>query len=232
VILELHLSAPGTSRATAQMPMPDADHAPAFWSSVASAFKDDHQLIFDLFNEPFADNSGTRSGTPWSCWRDGCTMNPGYGASVPWRAAGMQSLVDAIRGAGASQPIMLGGLRWANDLSDWLAHRPNDPASQLVASYHLYNFNSCVDESCWNNEVKSVAAHVPVITGELGENDCSGGFIDRYMPWADAAGISYLAWTWDTWDCKNGPALISDYNGTPTGFGQAYRAHVQQLRAP
>ena len=36
-ILELHWSAPGGTPATGQSPMPDADHSPAFWVSVASA---------------------------------------------------------------------------------------------------------------------------------------------------------------------------------------------------
>src|SRR5438270_1182989 len=41
-ILELHWNAPGTSQATGQQVMPDADHSPAFWSSVATFFKADH----------------------------------------------------------------------------------------------------------------------------------------------------------------------------------------------
>jgi len=28
--------------------------------------------------------------------------------------------------------------------------------------------------------------------------------------------ISHLAWTWNTWDCKNGPAVITNYDGTCT----------------
>ena len=33
-------------------------------------------------------------------------------------------MVAAVRGAGAAQPIMLGGLNYSNDLSGWLAHKP------------------------------------------------------------------------------------------------------------
>ena len=43
--------------------------------------------------------------------------------------------------------------------------------------------------------------------------------------WADAHHVGYLAWTWDTWDCSSGPALITSYDGTPTAFGAAVRAH-------
>jgi hypothetical protein len=45
--------------------------------------------------------------------------------------------------------------------------------------------------------IAPVAAKVPVVTGELGEYDCTSSFIDSYMAWADAHGVSYLAWAWD-----------------------------------
>ena len=38
-ILDLHWSAPGTTPATGQEPMPDQAHSPAFWTSVADTFK-------------------------------------------------------------------------------------------------------------------------------------------------------------------------------------------------
>src|SRR5205823_4142416 len=129
-----------------------------------------------------------------------------------WNAPGTS------RATGATQAIMVGGLAWSNDLSGWLVNKPSDPANALVASFHNYNFNVC-KLSCWNSTVATLAAQVPLVTGEIGENDCAHGYIDQYMSWADAHGISYLGWTWDTWDCSNGPALISDYNGTPTAFG-------------
>jgi endoglucanase len=74
-----------------------------------------------------------------------------------------------------------------------------------------------------------VAATVPVVAGEIGENDCNGSFVDRFMAWADTAQISYLGWTWNTWDCGSGPALISSYEGVPTGFGAVYRDHLSVL---
>jgi endoglucanase len=204
-ILDLHWNVNG------QENMPDKAHSPTFWSSVARTFKGNRSVIFDLYNEPHD--------VSWKCWRDGCG-----------RWAGMQQLVNAVRAAGGRQPLMLGGLAWSNDLSGWLKWRPRDPLHQLIASFHLYNFNSCMTAACWDSTIKPVAAVVPVVTGELGENDCAHDFIDTYMPWADAAGVSYLGWTWDTWDCKSGPALISGYDGTPTDFGAGFKAHLASLQ--
>ncbi len=214
-ILDLHWSAPGAELATGQQVMADADHSPAFWSSVATAFRSDPAVVFDLYNEPHD--------ISWPCWRNGCTTGAG------WRTAGMQSLVDAVRAAGATQPVMLGGLGWSSDLSSWLAQRPADPARAEVASFHVYNFSGCNTPSCWAATVAPVAAAAPVVTGEVGENDCASGFISSYLAWADSAGVSYLGWTWDTWDCPSGAALSTSYSGTPSALGLGFQQHLARL---
>jgi hypothetical protein len=222
-ILELHWSAPGTFAATWQEGMPDADHSPAFWSQVATMFKGDAATIFDLFNEPV--------GVTYPCWRDGCLYggDPTNGRGQ-WQVAGMQQLVTTVRNAGATNVIMLGGLSFANDMTGWLQYRPADPANQLVASFHTYDFNTCNSTSCWDAQVAPVAAQVPLVTGEIGESDGAATFINAYMAWAEPKAISYLAWTWDTWGCGNGAVLISDYAGTPCpGYGAGYQAHLATL---
>ena len=166
-VLDLHWSAPGTQPATGQQVMADADHSPAFWSSVATAFRSNPSVVFDLYNEPHD--------ISWSCWLNGCTTSAG------WRTAGMQNLLDAVRSTGATQPVLVGGLNWAGDLSSWLSYEPADPAHQLAASAHIYNFSQCDTSTCWAQTIAPVAASVPVVTGELGENDCAASFISSYM---------------------------------------------------
>jgi cell division septation protein DedD len=141
----------------------------------------------------------------------------------------MQELVNDIRGAGANNILMLGGVEYSNSLTQWLTYKPTDPQNNLAASWHSYNFNICNTSTCWNNAVAPVAQSVPVIAGEIGENDCAHGYIDSLMPWMDSHGVSYLGWTWDTWNCSSGPALISDYSGTPTNYGVGYQAHLAAL---
>jgi endoglucanase len=75
----------------------------------------------------------------------------------------------------------------------------------------------------------SVAQQVPLVVGEMGEHDCAYGYIDRLMPWLDRHGVSYLAWAWNRWDCAGGPALITDFSGTPTTFGLGLQQHLGQL---
>jgi hypothetical protein len=219
-VVDLHWSAPGAALAVGQQDMADASHSVTFWHSVASALRGDRDVVFDLYNEPHD--------ISWRCWLDGCTL-PASAGQPAWRTAGMQQLVDAVRTAGAAQPIMLGGLGWASDLTGWLAHKPVDPRHQLIASVHIYNFSGCHTATCWNRTIARVAASVPVVTGELGQNTCTGAFPAQYMAWADVHHVSYLAWTWDTWGCPSG--LITSYAGTPSGWGAAYKDHLRSLSA-
>ncbi|CAM5618833.1 Endoglucanase CelA [Streptomyces alboniger] len=210
--------------ASCQKPMPDMQYTPSFWTSVANTFKDDPTVVFDLFNEPYPDRATSTTTQAWQCWRDGGTC-PGIGYQV----AGMQDLVDAIRATGARNLILAGGIAYANDLSQWLAYKPTDPAGNLAAAWHVYNFNTCSNESCWNSTLAPVAAQVPLVAGEIGENTCSHGFVDQVMKWFDDRGLSYLGWTWNTWNCATGPSLISSYDGTPTAYGIGLRDHLRAL---
>src|SRR4029077_13827993 len=71
-IVELHWVGPGTTVAIGQQPMPDADHAVAFWTDVATTFANDDGVVLELYNEPYP-NANKDSDTAWQCWRDGCT---------------------------------------------------------------------------------------------------------------------------------------------------------------
>jgi len=122
---------------------------PAFWQSVASYFSGDHHLVFDLFNEPHPDSNRDTTAA-WQCVRDGGTC-PG----VSFPAAGMQQLVNVVRAAGATQPLMIAGPQFAGDVDQWLAYEPSDPLHQLVASVHIYepNFAPCDTQACWTSQL-------------------------------------------------------------------------------
>jgi endoglucanase len=236
-ILDLHWSAPGSDEATRAWPMADADHSVTFWSQVASAFASNPSVVFDLFNEPLIGGSHPTS-SDWACWLNGCeTTNSlatgGTTTDVTYATAGMQQMLDAVRSAGATQPVMVGGLNEATDpcgLEDaggnggtcpWLDYEPSDPLHQLVASFHTYNWVPCNNLTCWNADVAPLAAIVPVVAGEFGEDDCSTTFNDQFMDWADQTGVSYLAWTW-------APEEAGDDTCTPS-TGQTGSANNLQL---
>jgi hypothetical protein len=235
VILDLHWNdgaytgpeCGSTSQALCQKPMPDAAESVPFWSSVARAFKGNDAVIFDLFGEPHPGSLIGSETASWPCWRNGGSACPGF----QYKVAGMQTLVNTVRATGANNVIMLGGLSFANDLSQWLRYEPKDPDHNLAASWHSYNFNLCNNLSCWNSQVGPVIAKVPLIAGEIGENDCADVYINPLMTWLDSKSASYLAWSWNVnaSSCTPGDNLINDYTGDPTPYGAGYRSHLQFL---
>jgi endoglucanase len=236
VVLDLHWSAPGSTTITGGssgnqlVTMAFKDHALDFWSSVANTFKTDPMVVFDLFNEPILDASDRFGNGPvgdaWGCWLNGCSVSKG-------QVAGMQEMLTAIRNTGAPQVVVAGGIDWSHKLDQWLQHKPSDPMGNLMAAFHVYQrpLSDCDSESCWNGALATVAQNVPVLTGEMGEQDCAHGFIDGYMNWADSKGISYLGWAWNTQNCSSFPALISNTDGTPTAFGQGLKDHLATMPA-
>jgi hypothetical protein len=222
VILDLQVAAPAGTLAGELIPMPDEDHSPEFWRSVATEFSGNHGLLFDLFNEPEPEGD-------WGCWLNGCVVESED--VEQYQAAGMQQLVETIRATGARQPLMLGGTGRATYIGRWLENMPYDPDHALVASFHTYDYAPCL-EWCYR-ELRELSLKVPVVAGEIGERDCADNYLPGFMRWADARDISYLAWTWNAggeWGgCHGGPDLIENYEGEPTSYGIGYREHLKEL---
>jgi hypothetical protein len=238
VILDLHWTAPGSVKAISQQPMADAAHSIDFWKSVATTFKADQGVVFELFNEPvlwyWTQDPVTKqwkklnyfknpAQDPWACWLNGCTLSKYYlsndanTGNLEWNSAGMQTLVNAVRSTGAKNVILVAGLDWANDLSGWLSHKPVDPLNSIAAAWHAYPASGCRDTTCWNAQVAPVALKVPVVTTEVGDNVCStANYLPVLLPWANSKKISYLGWTWNVWSSSCENVLIKDYAGTPT----------------
>ncbi|HEY0780049.1 MAG TPA: cellulase family glycosylhydrolase [Gemmatirosa sp.] len=215
-ILDLHWTGPGTTSKTGQAPMPNRDRTPEFWRQVAQRFGTNDAVIFDLFNEPWPD-SNRDTPEAWRCWRDGGTC-----AGVSYTAAGMQELVTAVRGAGATNVLLLGGVEYAASLSGWLAARPTDPRNNLVAAWHVYSFSGCNVRSCWDATAAPVAAQAPLLLSEIGEDDGGSAFVGSLMDWMDAhQGSGYLPWSWDVWGTPMD--LVSNYDGTATTYGATFR---------
>ena len=244
-ILDLHWSAPASIAADEQWPMADADHSLDFWYQVAGTFADDPSVMFDLFNEPSLGGQHPTS-RDWACLLSGCITSF---EGISYRAAGMQQLLDVVRSAGAVQPVIVDSLNWSGDpcgiydsptaasKCQAIVYMPNDPERQLAIGFHTYNWTLCNHLSCWDKSVLVAAQSVPVVTTELGEDNCSATYIDDYTSWADSHKLSYLAWSWnppvngETCSQAN-MSLISGPEGHPSTVapaGAAFEAHLAYL---
>jgi hypothetical protein len=241
VVLRLSGAAPGDhvygkepEVSPSEIPMADADHSLAFWRSVARRFKDDRTLVFHAFDEP--------NTIGWSCALHGCMAtdrpegHPRYGT---YRAVGHQAIVDAIRATGARQPIVISGIGFAGDVQRWGRYRPHDPLHQLVVGFNAFDFTGNFPGA--GPDLRRLAKRHPVLVGGFGDTDCDSDFSRGLMRFADANGISYLAWTWNTVQdyggCSN--ALLDGgdpsrpnrgyYTARPSGYGKGVRAHFRSL---
>lgn len=205
VILDLHWTAPPGVLADGQRAMADSQSV-TFWSQVATAYKDDPSVMFELFNEPY-DLAEFGSGSlTWDCWENGGCQVDQVEQGQPlsgqtFTVAGMSQLLGAVRAAGADQPVLLGGLNYSNDLTQWLAHEPAGD-DQLVAAFHNYDGQGCA-QTCWNSTILSVAAEVPVVMTEFGYSPAHPSWMTNVMEFGDAHGIGYLPWAW--WDLAADP---------------------------
>jgi endoglucanase len=224
-IVDLHWNAPGTTLATGQEAMADADHSPTFWTSAAGVFKSNGSVVLELYNEPWPDNNNDTTAA-WTCWRDG-----GACPSISYEVAGMQTLVTAVRATGATNLLLLGGVQYSNALDQWAAYKPTDSLNNLAAAWHVYNGNLCSDTTCFNKIAAPLAESFPIVATEIGDDGCDGSFVTTIASWLDAHGQSYSAWTWNTWGTTCGNySLISDYTGTPSGsVGTAYHTYLSGL---
>jgi hypothetical protein len=253
-ILDLHSSAAGTTQSLGQVCpnqgcMPDVDHSVTFWQEVATAYKNNGSVAFDLFNEP---NTGGDAAADWGCWLNGSTA-PSSGACpmMPFAVAGMQTLLDTVRATGATNLVLLGGMGDAWNLGLWAKNAPEDKLSppNIAASWHFYSNNVCYNGACNNGNtgfycppnsgngagVQAVMeAGYPIVVGETGidDNDKTDGgqtWWPGFLGWLDAQGLSYLAWSWSA---GNSPQLITEAtNFTPTTpEGVAYQKHLQCLK--
>jgi len=200
-----------TSPSYGAAPMLDKAYGAELWRSLATTFRADKAVLFDLYNEPY--------GITWECWRDGCGDY-----------AGMQELVDAVRSTGATNPLVLTGPSYGNEISRWLTYKPADPLNNLVAGVHIYPESGCATRECVDARILPVAAAVPVVAGEFGDMNCAGPFLEALPAWADPNGIGYVAFTWNVSavPCA-GYHLITAFDGTPTPAGAVFRNHLLRL---
>jgi hypothetical protein len=246
-VISLFWEAPGAKKATGQLAMPDNDHAPALWQSVANTFKNDPRVILRLKEEPYPARN-TDGNAAWQCWKSGDVQYAATGSLTPvsttsncsegYATVGMQSLINIIRGTGATNVIQVPGVEYANSMTHFLdsAYRVNDTLAspQLMGVVDVYPIgNSCGSTACYTSEYAPVIAAMPFLAGEVGESVDGSAHgttnVDALMSWFDEHSAGYSAWTWNTWG--GGLQLIASYStGAPNGnWGTDYQRHVLSL---
>ncbi len=214
ILLDLHWSnANEWGKRIGQHVMPDQNSV-AFWKSAASAYKNNPAVLFDLYNEPHD--------TTWEIWRDGGSVtekNRRENTEKTYQAVGMQFLLDTVRGTGARNVVLVGGLDWSYDFSGILARPLSDPKGNgVVYANHAYPFKGETVEK-WIARMEAATAKFPVIVSEFG-SDPKGGAGNTGEEWVRRVlqAIEGHKWNYTAWDFhpSAGPTLISDWTYAPT----------------
>lgn len=221
-ILDLHWSNTGEwGTRIGQHNLPDINSV-AFWKDVAGVYKNNPAVLFDLYNEPHD--------VSWDVWRDGGSVTERdrrAGTETTYDGVGMRKLLETVRGTGAKNVVVVGGLDWAYRFDGILEKPLADPKGNgIIYANHAYPFKGeTVDK--WIARMETSTAKFPVIVSEFG-SDPTGGAGKTGAEWVDAviAAIDGHQWSYTAWDLHPaaGPTLISDWNYTPTShFGVAVK---------
>jgi hypothetical protein len=249
IILDLHWSDGGSfSQSPGQWCMAD-QNSKTFWTQVATKYKSDPHVLFELYNEPYV--------TDWNLWLNGgmttCSSNQTKNGqrmtySSTFMVAGMQQLYDAVRATGAPNLVIAGGIGFAFDLSgvgqgNRIKGSNGQPAKNVIYNTHPYNQQGKTTPAEWYTAFGYLTATDPVIATEFGDGTqgtCSTANYDSsIIPYFDAMGasnnpanrISWTAWAFYPGGCGF-PSLLSDWTYATTASGGVVKSSLQSFRQP
>lgn len=235
VILDLHWSDEGDfgneaqckgAASGCQQVMAD-EHSVLFWQQVATKYKNDPHVLFELYNEPNLGGYQPQA-SDWPAWLNGDTTNK-YGFTV----IGMQKLYDTVRATGANNLVIVGGLAWAADLSGVSSNPVN--GTNILYAAHPYCTSNCAQaasQNTWNAKFGSLAAKYPIIATEFGDRStsCTADYASAFIAYTNMKATTgsnppnELSWTaWAFYVANNQctfPTLLMDWY-TPNAFGTA-----------
>jgi aryl-phospho-beta-D-glucosidase BglC (GH1 family) len=190
VILDLHWTDNAHPSSTSGYMASVASGSDAFWKAVATAYKDDPHVMFELYNEPTVQ---------WADWK-----------------TNYQALYDAVRSTGAKNIVIIGGIDWAYDLSQVFTTATSRITGTNIA-YNTHPYGNKAPATDWDAKFGNLAGSFPVFATEFGTYDCTGSWTQSLITYMEGKGMSWTAWAWYVAPTGAGcafPSLISDYSGT------------------
>jgi endoglucanase len=129
-----------------------------------------------------------------------------------WQVAGMQDMLNTIRGEGATNVVLSAPIGWAGEIETWLATKPTDPIGQLGAAWHIYGYNKGTAPP-----LAVLAAGYPIAITETYGFDAAvdGGSNANGYTWAASHGIGYTWCCWNDWGMQSSLAVAFAEEGPP-----------------
>jgi aryl-phospho-beta-D-glucosidase BglC (GH1 family) len=212
VMLDLHWNTIAPCGPAKPYAMADYPNSISFWQQVATRYKSNPLVGFDLYNEPHNISD--------QVWRFGGTVT---WKGVTYQAAGMQQMYDAIRGTGATNLVFATGTVWGNNFPSTAPLAGNN----IVYSAHSYTCPGSPPPKCTTSTTPYDGStylknwvvpgqHYPVLVGEFGwPSPGSGRYNQSLISYDEDHGWGWTIFTWGN-NTKSRFALISE------GWGTAY----------
>lgn len=170
----------------------ETDRAIEFFSEFAKTYGQNPHVIFEIFNEPKDD--------------------------VTWDEvkAYADSVIKAIRDAGSKNLIVVGTVRWSQNV-DEAAYRPLE---DMNVAYALHFYATSHRQELRDRANRALAANIPLFVTEFGVCEASGdgpadfAETDRWIAWMDEHKIS-----WANWSINDKPETASALVGGASSTG-------------
>ena len=215
VVLDCHWSDLGNwGHNIGQHKMPDLNSL-FFWQDVAKRYANHPAVLFDLYNEP--------RDVAWDVWQHGGTVTEQDASKneVTYQSPGMQGLVDAVRGTGAKNLLVAGGLDCAYDLTGIMqGHALSDPGGNgIMYATHIYPWKGASHVN-WDAHVTIAADKYPIFVGEVGcepdpKQPDPTTWAPKVLDYINQHGFNWTAWSFHT---SASPCLLADWNYAPTPY--------------
>ncbi len=190
-------------------PLPDPESI-LFWRTLATRYKNEPAVLFDLFNEPHTPlpNDTNPIWIPDQAGRLREAQARIVTAQHWKRWAAL--LLSEIRAVNPDSLVFISGVDWGYDLRDL----PLKNERNVVYSTHVYPHRRA---SSWDKYFGSLAAEVPVFVAEWGGEEADLAFGTKLLTYMEAKNLGWAAWSWRDW-----PHLLDDIHSrdySPTAFG-------------
>jgi hypothetical protein len=191
-LINLHFATYGDCGTPGLTAMADSPGAITFWQEVASRYKNNPLVAFDLFNEPQV---------PSSTWLYGGFFRAN---GEEFQAAGMQQLYDTVRGAGARNLVVVSGLSEAEQPPTQLVN-----GVDIVYGIHAYQCSQFAPPKCtvphpYDGAIPlarwvKFSDHNPVLVTEFGFPDygVNGRYNLSVIAFAQSQGWGWSGFAWD-----------------------------------
>ena len=220
-------------------PLPDARTAET-WAILASRYRDEPAVLFDLFNEPhdpLPDDSAVLHGIAED-GTHGPTVVPLRHRRVrmrewqPWA----RHLIATIRAEHPTSLIFVSGIRWAYDLRGMpltVSASSSEDLPNIVYSTHVYPWCRTAPiiagsyERDWHRAFGHLVGRVPLFVAEWGGTADHLAFGVRLLRYLESHRIGWTAWSWADW-----PHLVADCRAcdyTPSAFGALVQAALRHV---